>query len=974
MSNLKLLQMLLGGFLFFVLCPYLGLPGILEAQTTLSNTHYWTIKQSDSSMIVLEFHFPWPDISEFQSKNKKYQQCTIKDLGTFTPVGAPEVPGLSIPFYAPADSNLEIQWQGQSSRFILDRPLLPRPTRVAVFSDDGYPAGIREEYREDPHLYDSLAWSPQRPIRVRDEGYFRQARICNLIIEPVQVQTGTSQVIFHDHLEVVITFKPGISKLSPERNDTCHIFEENRQLYPLYRMFGINSLELLSGRIALKKRQEKVSRTFPNSQGGIAESYRIVIHETGMHVITYEDLEYAGLPISDLNPQHLAMYKNGNEIAILVNGEDNAVFDQADTIIFYGLGVGNSFVNQNTYWLKDKGSAGKRMQTLEGALEGTYSDVISYQKKIHIEQNSQYWSSLPDGLGVDHWFWGLHFIAPEARQYSFEIISPVSSGQATFGLALFGKSYNYDYNPDHHVRFLINDDFVYEYSWDGQTPGWTEFEQALSALNTGENILTVELDGAAAPVDSIYMNYFQVTYPRLLEAENDCLSFNLEGIGLSRATIFSFQSHKIYVFDVTEHHHVGILENARVGHDSEQFKITFRQNLAETHFYEAITEPQLRRIDTIQRDLPSDLQSAAHGADLIIVAPAFYHLALAPLVKHRQNQGYRVFVADVQDVYDEFSDGLLSPDALIDFFQYAYDYWQPPQPLAILLIGEANVDFHDYYGTGITNVVPTNLINITSIGETVSDHPYTTLSGSDDLPDIFLGRVTANTLQEIEEFVAKLLTYETQTIQSDWNQKVLLVADKEKIFEDSLEALKLAYCYPYNLITDKVFLRKYDSNISQATQDIINSINEGRLFCFYLGHGSFENWSYTMMFDTDDVVKFNNGPHLPLLVASSCLNGYFGHHTVEHAMAEEWLRHQQKGAIVTASSTGLTALYDNHMFHFRLLQQFLEYQEIRAGIAIMSAEIMAYLYDDTFIDHVMTQSVLGCPLTVIRMPDTTQDP
>ena len=80
--------------------------------------------------------------------------------------------------------------------------------------------------------------------------------------------------------------------------------------------------------------------------------YKIAVGNTGIHQITYEDLESYGIDPSQVNPKLIRLYGNGNgmlpednnefryddlqENSIFVYGEDDEIFDPDDYILFYG--------------------------------------------------------------------------------------------------------------------------------------------------------------------------------------------------------------------------------------------------------------------------------------------------------------------------------------------------------------------------------------------------------------------------------------------------------------------------------------------------------------------------------------------------------------------------------------------------------------------------------------------------------------
>ena len=58
-------------------------------------------------------------------------------------------------------------------------------------------------------------------------------------------------------------------------------------------------------------------------------------------------------------------------------------------------------------------------------------------------------------------------------------------------------------------------------------------------------------------------------------------------------------------------------------------------------------------------------------------------------------------VVDVEDIYDEFSYGVLSPQGIKDFLTYTYQNWVSPVPQYVLLVGDSTYDPKDNFGTGM---------------------------------------------------------------------------------------------------------------------------------------------------------------------------------------------------------------------------------------------------------------------------------
>ena len=104
-----------------------------------------------------------------------------------------------------------------------------------------------------------------------------------------------------------------------------------------------------------------------------------------------------------------------------------------------------------------------------------------------------------------------------------------------------------------------------------------------------------------------------------------------------------------------------------------------------------------------QGHAPQALPQATNAADWILIT----HRELgwdgcgaqqgwvSSLVALRQSQGLRTAVVDVEDIFDEFGYGLVTPQAIKDFITYAYENWQSPAPQYVLLVGDTTYDYKD---------------------------------------------------------------------------------------------------------------------------------------------------------------------------------------------------------------------------------------------------------------------------------------
>ena len=129
----------------------------------------------------------------------------------------------------------------------------------------------------------------------------------------------------------------------------------------------------------------------------------------------------------------------------------------------------------------------------------------------------------------------------------------------------------------------------------------------------------------------------------------------------------------------------------------------------------------------------------------------------------RQKQGLRVAVVDVDQIYDTFSHGEPGPEAIRAFVQYARMHWPTPAPALICCWPAMPATIRaGYLGGTELDLVPTQLVRTAFSGWTASDVWYALPDdGATSLPALAVGRLPAQTPEQLATMVAKTLEYES---------------------------------------------------------------------------------------------------------------------------------------------------------------------------------------------------------------------
>jgi len=361
----------------------------------------------------------------------------------------------------------------------------------------------------------------------------------------------------------------------------------------------------------------------------------------------------------------------------------------------------------------------------------------------------------------------------------------------------------------------------------------------------------------------------------------------------------------------------------------------------------------------VRRPASSDLKSARNRADYLLVSPRAFLAAAQPLLGLRESQGLRTKAVAIEDVYQQFGFGEESPDALKAFLAHAYHYWQPPSPRYVLLLGDATYDPKDYLKTGVVNRIPPLMVT-TSYLWTASDPAYAAVNGDDSLPDLALGRLPAETLDEARTMIDKIVTFESQG--RDLTGPAVLVADNADLagnFEADAEDVASSVLAGRDV--EKIYLR----DLGAATRPTIQSaFDNGPSLVNYIGHGGIAVWASENIWNNLDVNTLAPQQQQPLLFTMNCLNGYF-HFPNLNSLAEQFLKAEGKGAIAAFAPSGLSVDEPAHLYHKLVLAEITSGRHDRLGDAVLAAQ-NAYATSGAFPELLSIYHLFGDPALRIR--------
>jgi len=275
----------------------------------------------------------------------------------------------------------------------------------------------------------------------------------------------------------------------------------------------------------------------------------------------------------------------------------------------------------------------------------------------------------------------------------------------------------------------------------------------------------------------------------------------------------------------------------------------------------------------------------------VIVADRQFETTLQPFIEWKTKSGYNV-VEGYTDVIGS------TTGAIQTYLQDLYDNGTAgdPAPTYVLIIGDHDGNYNVPAFGGET-------------GEHVTDLYYGCYDGtSDNIPDLYLGRMSANSTTELQNIMDKIIPYEKYTIpDGSYLNKCMLIAGVDGDFAPTHGDGTISYGIReyFNTTHDftDIFAYYYSytqgdyhvmsSNDGAASGDIISKISDGVGFANYTAHCNWNGWGDPSVTNSD-ISSFNNQDEYAFMIGNCCLSYKFNE---SDAFGEEVLQTANKGAI-----------------------------------------------------------------------------
>ncbi|NMM64813.1 hypothetical protein HBE96_19615 [Clostridium sp. P21] len=273
--------------------------------------------------------------------------------------------------------------------------------------------------------------------------------------------------------------------------------------------------------------------------------------------------------------------------------------------------------------------------------------------------------------------------------------------------------------------------------------------------------------------------------------------------------------------------------------------------------------------------------ASSESGSMLIISYDKFSSAMSPFIQWKNSRGIKTTLVNMSTVSPSNNPSEIK--------KYIQNYYNEHSDLAyVLLVGDYAQVSSPEYSNG------------------VSDPTYTLVAGNDDYPDIYVGRFSAESIDDVQTQIKRSIDFEENGDNAaDWFKKGVGIASAEGYDGGSNES----DAHHITNIKNKLLNAGYtqiDSIYAPSAyaSSVTNSLNDGRGIINYCGHGAPTYW-VTTKFSNSDIKKLHNAGHLPFIISVSCVSGKFQDGT---CFAETWLRSKDSsgnpiGAIGTLMST-----------------------------------------------------------------------
>lgn len=759
------------------------------------------------------------------------EKIVIPGFFSFSNPGEPSLPSRRLLVALPPNAGYSIRWTVLKSEPLGMRRIEPAPIPVVERDDWGEPF-ISERFTIDEVKYSNYISKPL--VEAEAVARLRHQRVLPVWIHPVSYDAESGETAIATQIVVDISFTSagtGRSRLDPMRDS--QVVRESQAWERIYSKILVNPDQAPAWRV-----KSKVAGygDMPSMMSGMSKIQgplvKLSVLETGMYRVSAATVTAAGFPLNE-PISNLKLFQRDydedllqeriSDISFTVH-EDPAgtsgIFDSSDYVIFFGLSLRDDedqgdrirkFADRNCYWLGTGSGTTMGEQPLQQGYVSADTAFAAFDVEKRYEEDNwfieftppDYDGIYPGPLRVDFYGFGDHRLPSLTVPFRVHAIKPGTSMQIEAEI-LGGPSGT----ADREIDFAVSNSLGSVPLNSALVPNtdrviYTSQPIPDTDLVEGENSLLITESQDRGFLNA-YILWASTSYEALYRAEEDKLTFHTASLaGDTSISVTGLNRKDLYLFDVTNPTApiVRQVTDNLFTDTGNGYVLSFREALPSRKDFVLTPLEGMYEISTADVSLGKTNtligNPLENGVDVLMVSHPSYLDEMQAWVDYRRAQGYRLLAADVNDIYDEFNNGVPNPRGIKRFIEH---FFERGNASFVVLVGDASEDSKNIHPESPPNFVPSESFaeHVGGVfGDEVvtSDKWYVLMDndfipgGGDHLPDLIIGRLPAGSGLEAQIMLNKIFAYENPTASDFWRLRMILVAD------DAWSAEGFSICY-----------------------------------------------------------------------------------------------------------------------------------------------------------------------------------
>jgi hypothetical protein len=736
----------------------------------------------------------------------------------------------------------------------------------------------------------------------------------------------------------------------------------------------------------------------------------IELHEAGVYALDQAAIVAAQPGLGDCRSDDLVLTQRGREVPLRIVGDSAGRLVAGARVEWVGEPLHgpeswfDPYSTVNVYILSAAPGTHARMQAPPSA---TGSQAGTLLRRVHFEQENELIRlnrvTMKPGEEPDFWQW-VKLTHADPQPFTFEFDLPdLSRGGATpsaiaatlnfRGISYINKPHKdgEKTTPHHVVDVTVNGKRVASLHWDERFESLQQITLPRALLKAEGNVLGLQVPVRHATgdtdnpiVDVVMFNWFELAYPIDGDLDASAASFAVATATAKTPAVVEMAGAKSQPV-------------ALYGSDGRFFADTSAG--AQRHRFAGVTPgielyplvgsaflaPVLVRAVADQ-----DWRDGGGGHDYLIVSHSSLIDAIEPLAEYHRRNGLKVAVIDVDQVYDQFNDGISHPVAIKNLIDYARAHWAV-KPRYVLLVGTASFDIRESGKeismqpadfdprTGVSfskrtdtrsnpssrNLIPTWQYPSDG-GQSASDNRFVATSDKDYHPALAIGRLPVVTPEEVTAIVRKTMNYSSASDVGSWRHRVMFIANENASFQSSSDEIAQDVG-ALGFTSEKIYGNQAEADNLTHQAEINDGLNNGELLVHFIGHGGRFIWRTGPpdttknhdLFTLADVSNLRNGARLPMVLSMTCFSAPFDN-PAEDSIGERFLLEPDKGAVAVFAASWTNA--PSAAFSRKLVSELIKPGQ-RIGDAIVAAK-----QESNDLMMVEMYNLLGDPALVLERP------